>query len=120
VCLAGALTGQPGPGAASARTSSYGVDAGGHSGAGNHLLVTRLKGVHNARQVVSVTTAHYGSTHATVRAFKKSASGWRRTAGPWKAWIGRTGFAHPHEKREGDGATPSGSYHFSYFFGVDA
>jgi L,D-peptidoglycan transpeptidase YkuD (ErfK/YbiS/YcfS/YnhG family) len=86
----------------------------------HHLLVTRLKGVHNARQVISVTTAHYGSTHATVQAFAKSASGWHRVAGPWSTWIGRAGFAPPGAKREGDGRTPSGSYHFSFFFGVDA
>jgi L,D-peptidoglycan transpeptidase YkuD (ErfK/YbiS/YcfS/YnhG family) len=84
------------------------------------LLVTRLKGVGNATQVISVTTAHYGSTHATVQAFAKSATGWRRVAGPWSAWIGRDGFAPPGAKREGDGRTPSGSYHFSFFFGVDA
>lgn len=83
------------------------------------LLVTRLKGVHNATQVISVTTAHYGSTHATVQAFAKSATGWKRVAGPWSAWIGRNGFAQPGAKREGDGKVPSGSYHFSFFFGVD-
>jgi L,D-peptidoglycan transpeptidase YkuD (ErfK/YbiS/YcfS/YnhG family) len=88
--------------------------------AGNRLLVTRLKGVHDATQVISVTTARYGSTHATVRAFKKSASGWKQVAGPWSAWIGRAGFAPPGAKREGDGRTPSGSYHFSFFFGVAA
>jgi L,D-peptidoglycan transpeptidase YkuD (ErfK/YbiS/YcfS/YnhG family) len=83
------------------------------------LLVTRLKGVHNATQVISVTTAHYGSTHATVRAFSKTSSGWKQVAGPWSAWIGRNGFAPPGEKREGDGRTPSGSFHFTYMFGVD-
>lgn len=85
----------------------------------HRLLVTRLKGLHDARQVISVTTAHYGSTHATVQAFAKSGSGWTRVAGPWSAWIGRAGFARPGRKREGDGATPSGSYPFSFFFGVD-
>ncbi|HTW21895.1 MAG TPA: L,D-transpeptidase family protein [Mycobacteriales bacterium] len=86
----------------------------------HRLLVTRLKGVHNARQVISVTTAHYGSVHATVRAFEKTAHGWEQVAGPWPAWIGRNGFAHPGDKREGDGKAPTGSYHFSFFFGVDA
>jgi L,D-peptidoglycan transpeptidase YkuD (ErfK/YbiS/YcfS/YnhG family) len=83
------------------------------------LLVTRLDGLHDATQVISVTTAHYGSTHATVRAFAKSAGGWKQVAGPWSAWIGRAGFARPGHKREGDGTTPSGSYRFSFFFGVD-
>jgi L,D-peptidoglycan transpeptidase YkuD (ErfK/YbiS/YcfS/YnhG family) len=90
------------------------------SHAPHRLLVTRLKGVHNATQVISVTTAHYGSTQATVQAFSKSSTGWKRIAGPWTAWIGRDGFAPPGKKREGDGRTPTGSYHFSFFFGVDA
>jgi L,D-peptidoglycan transpeptidase YkuD (ErfK/YbiS/YcfS/YnhG family) len=115
--LVGSLAGPVGTRAAPASAASHPSGAG-HSGDG--LLVTRLKGVRNARQVVSVTASHYGSTHATVRAFTKHAAGWRRTAGPWRAWIGRSGFAHPHAKREGDGATPTGSYHFSYFFGVKA
>jgi L,D-peptidoglycan transpeptidase YkuD (ErfK/YbiS/YcfS/YnhG family) len=84
-----------------------------------HLLVTRLIGVGDARQVISVTAARYGSTHATIRAFAKHSSGWVQVAGPWSAWIGNSGFAPPGHKREGDGRTPSGSYHFSFFFGVD-
>jgi L,D-peptidoglycan transpeptidase YkuD (ErfK/YbiS/YcfS/YnhG family) len=83
-----------------------------------NLLVTRLKGVDGARQVVSVTSSRYGSVHATVQAFARSGNGWVRTAGPWSAWIGRTGFARPGRKREGDGKTPSGSYRFSFFFGA--
>jgi L,D-peptidoglycan transpeptidase YkuD (ErfK/YbiS/YcfS/YnhG family) len=90
-----------------------------HPASHPRLLVTRLKGVHNATQVISVTTPHYGSTHATVRAFAKTAKGWKQVAGPWLAWIGRNGFAHPGKKREGDGKAPTGSYHFSFFFGVD-
>jgi L,D-peptidoglycan transpeptidase YkuD (ErfK/YbiS/YcfS/YnhG family) len=86
----------------------------------HHLLVTRLKGIHNATQVISVTNPHYGSVHAKVQAFQKTSSGWRRVFGPWHSWIGRNGFAHPRHKREGDGKIPSGSYHFSYMFGVDA
>ncbi|HEX3823575.1 MAG TPA: L,D-transpeptidase family protein [Mycobacteriales bacterium] len=88
--------------------------------AASKLLVTRLKGIHSATQVISVTTPHYGSVHATVQAFAKTASGWHRVAGPWSAWIARNGFAHPGKKREGDGKVPTGSYHFSFFFGVDA
>jgi L,D-peptidoglycan transpeptidase YkuD (ErfK/YbiS/YcfS/YnhG family) len=88
--------------------------------AGTHWpLVTRLIGVHDATQVVSVTTASYGSTHATVRAFAKRDGRWRLVHGPYAAWIGYNGFAPPGQKREGDGRSPSGSYTFSFFFGVD-
>lgn len=84
----------------------------------HRLLVDRLKGVHNAKQVISVTASSYGTTQATVRAFAKTSSGWRQVAGPWSAWIGQRGFASPGHKREGDLHTPSGSFTFSFFFGV--
>ena len=61
----------------------------------------------------------YGTTYATVTAYRKTASGWRVSLGPWSARIGRNGFAPPGQKREGDGRTPTGSYGFSFFLGVD-
>lgn len=82
-------------------------------------LPTRLVGVHDATQVISVISSGYGTTTATVRAFAKRNGRWRQVFGPWSAWIGYAGFAPPGEKREGDGRTPSGSYPFSFFFGVD-
>jgi L,D-peptidoglycan transpeptidase YkuD (ErfK/YbiS/YcfS/YnhG family) len=81
--------------------------------------VDHLVGVGSAAQVVSVIAAGYGSSYATVTAYEKSASGWRVALGPWPARIGRNGFAAPGRKREGDGRTPSGSYGFSFFFGVE-
>lgn len=78
----------------------------------------QLRGVGTARQVVEVTASHYGSSYATLTAWRKSSSGWVRVAGPWSARIGRNGFAAPGRKREGDGRTPTGSYGFSFFFGV--
>jgi L,D-peptidoglycan transpeptidase YkuD (ErfK/YbiS/YcfS/YnhG family) len=84
------------------------------------LLVERLHGVGNAHQVVSVVANGYGSSSATLQAFTKTASGWKRSFGPWSAHIGRHGFAPPGDKREGDLRTPSGSYGFSFMFGVRA
>jgi L,D-peptidoglycan transpeptidase YkuD (ErfK/YbiS/YcfS/YnhG family) len=84
------------------------------------LLVDHLRGVHDARQVVSVIASGYGSSYATVRAFGKTSSGWRRIFGPWPARTGRNGFAPRGDKREGDGRTPTGSFHLQFMFGVDA
>jgi L,D-peptidoglycan transpeptidase YkuD (ErfK/YbiS/YcfS/YnhG family) len=124
VAIAAALVAGSGVAAAGLATATADGAAPTASGASDHhhhhLLVTRLKGVHNATQVISVTAAHYGTTHAKVQAFAKNHHGWRLVHGPWRAWIGRNGFAHPHHKREGDGKVPSGSYHFSFFFGVDS
>ncbi|HWC36774.1 MAG TPA: L,D-transpeptidase family protein [Mycobacteriales bacterium] len=82
-------------------------------------LPTRLKGVHDATQVISVVANGYGTTTATVRAFAKRGGTWHEVFGPASAWIGSAGFAPPGAKREGDARTPSGSYTFSFFFGVD-
>ena len=84
------------------------------------LLVNRLIGVGDARQVVAVVADGYGDTTATLTAYQKSASGWTQVFGPWIAEIGEDGFAPPGEKSEGDLRTPSGSYGFGFFFGIDA
>lgn len=84
------------------------------------LLVTRLHGVGSAEEVLSVTNGGYGDSFATLEAFQRTGSGWRRSFGPWTARIGYDGFAPPGDKREGDGRTPTGGYGFSFFFGVDA
>lgn len=70
------------------------------------------------RQLVTVTAASYGSTYATFSAYRRSAGHWLRVFGPWSARIGRNGFAPPGRKREGDGRTPSGTFRFGFFFGV--
>jgi L,D-peptidoglycan transpeptidase YkuD (ErfK/YbiS/YcfS/YnhG family) len=83
------------------------------------LLVERLVGVGDAGQVLAVTADGYGTTYATLTAFQRTPSGWRQAFGPWTARIGYNGFAPAGDKREGDGRTPTGSYGFQFFFGVD-
>ena len=82
--------------------------------------VDHLNGVGNAQQVIEVAASGYGTSYATLTAYEKRASGWVRVFGPWSARIGVNGFAPSGQKREGDGRTPSGSYGFSFFFGVNA
>jgi L,D-peptidoglycan transpeptidase YkuD (ErfK/YbiS/YcfS/YnhG family) len=84
------------------------------------LFVTRLVGVGNAGQVIAVNASAYGATSATFTAYQRTAGGWQQVFGPWIAHVGRNGFAPLGAKREGDGRTPSGSYGFSFFFGVRA
>lgn len=69
-------------------------------------------------QMIRVTTASYHTTYARFTAYRRSGSGWVRVFGPWQARIGYNGLAPPGKKREGDGRTPSGTYGFSFFFGV--
>jgi L,D-peptidoglycan transpeptidase YkuD (ErfK/YbiS/YcfS/YnhG family) len=73
-----------------------------------------------ARQVISVLADGYGQTTATFTAYERDGAGWKQVFGPWPANVGYSGFAPPDAKREGDGRTPSGSYPFDFFFGVEA
>ncbi|HOA61323.1 MAG TPA: L,D-transpeptidase family protein [Verrucomicrobiota bacterium] len=68
-----------------------------------------------ARQAIVVRPTR--GFHTTLTAWERSANGWRRTAGPWPAVIGRNGFAPLGEKREGDGRTPSGVFRLGLAFG---
>jgi L,D-peptidoglycan transpeptidase YkuD (ErfK/YbiS/YcfS/YnhG family) len=70
--------------------------------------------------MIVVDASSYGQSFATVSAYDRTDTGWVRRFGPWTARIGRNGFAPPGAKREGDGRAPSGTYGFSFFFGIDA
>ena len=73
------------------------------------------------RQRITVSASSYGTTYATLRAYQlsgSSSSHWVQVFGPWTARVGSHGVALPGKKREGDGRTPSGTYGFSFFFGV--
>ena len=73
------------------------------------------------RQRITVSASSYGTTYATLRAYQLSGSSsthWVQVFGPWTARVGSRGVAPPGKKREGDGRTPSGTYGFSFFFGV--
>jgi L,D-peptidoglycan transpeptidase YkuD (ErfK/YbiS/YcfS/YnhG family) len=70
-------------------------------------------------QLVTVIATSYGATQAELTAYRREGGQWRRVFGPWTVWIGRNGMARPGAKREGDGRTPSGTFGFGFFFGVD-
>jgi len=69
--------------------------------------VACFPGTQGSTQLVTVQAPLHATT-ATLSAWVRSGSCWRRVAGPWQARLGRSGLsAH---KREGDGATPTGTY----------
>ena len=72
------------------------------------------------RQVITVTAASHRTTYATFRAYQITGAKKVLVFGPWTARVGYNGIALAGRKREGDGKTPSGTYGFSFFFGVDA
>jgi len=69
-------------------------------------------------QLITVTAASHSTTYAVLRAYRITGGHRVRVFGPWTARVGYNGIAEPGRKREGDGRTPSGSYGFSFFFGV--
>jgi L,D-peptidoglycan transpeptidase YkuD (ErfK/YbiS/YcfS/YnhG family) len=58
-------------------------------------------------QLVTVT-APPGATSAALRLWQRRDGCWRPVAGPWTARLGRSGLSR--HKREGDGATPVGTF----------
>lgn len=70
------------------------------------------------RQLITVRAASHSATVATLRAYRVSDGTRKLVFGPWQARVGVDGIARPGRKREGDGKTPSGTYGFSFFFGV--
>src|SRR5262249_13363447 len=69
-------------------------------------------------QLIVVTAASHATTYATLSGYRVSGGRRVRVFGPWTARVGSNGLAVPGRKREGDGRTPSGTYGFSFFFGV--
>jgi L,D-peptidoglycan transpeptidase YkuD (ErfK/YbiS/YcfS/YnhG family) len=74
----------------------------------------------SVRQVITVTAATHSSSYATLRAYRVSGGKRVLVLGPWTARVGYNGIARPGRKREGDGRTPSGTFGFSFFFGVQS
>jgi len=58
--------------------------------------------------VTVVASAH--ATSGTLSTWVRAGRCWRRVGGPWTARLGRSGLST--HKREGDGATPTGTYRF--------
>lgn len=70
------------------------------------------------QQLIVVTATSYRATSASLSGYRVSGGRRVRVFGPWTARVGYNGIALPGRKREGDGRTPSGTYGFSFFFGV--
>ena len=86
-------------------------------------------------QLVTVTGHRTGRRRAEFTAYRREDGRWHRVFGAARlerpsaparpagfavgGMIGRNGMARPGAKREGDGRTPSGTFGFGFFFGVD-
>jgi L,D-peptidoglycan transpeptidase YkuD (ErfK/YbiS/YcfS/YnhG family) len=70
-----------------------------------------------AEQLLVVIAEGEGTTRATLYALERGINGWQPAGGPVSAMIGRSGFAQPGKKREGDGHTPAGLFPLEFVFG---
>ena len=68
-------------------------------------------------QLLTVTATRLGTTTASIELWERKGACWRRTAGPWRAWLGRAGLST--HKVEGDGATPTGTYRLGPLYGIE-
>jgi L,D-peptidoglycan transpeptidase YkuD (ErfK/YbiS/YcfS/YnhG family) len=80
--------------------------------------VRRLVNQSGVGQLITVTAASRTTTYATFRVYQVTGAKRTEVFGPWTARVGYNGIAAPGTKREGDGRSPSGTYGFSFFFGV--
>jgi L,D-peptidoglycan transpeptidase YkuD (ErfK/YbiS/YcfS/YnhG family) len=60
------------------------------------------------RQLITVQAANAGTTHATLRTWRRSRGCWRPVAGPFGARVGYNGLSG--NRSEGDGTTPTGTF----------
>jgi L,D-peptidoglycan transpeptidase YkuD (ErfK/YbiS/YcfS/YnhG family) len=71
------------------------------------LACAALSAPAGSSQLVTVS-APARATSATLSLWETRDGCWRRTAGPWRARLGRNGLSNA--KHEGDGTTPTGTY----------
>lgn len=83
----------------------------------NHASAFEGIDVRSHQQLVEVVPYGTKSFQAIMSAWDFHHGVWKRKFGPWPVVIGRTGFAKPGEKMEGDGHTPSGDYLINLAFG---
>lgn len=78
--------------------------------------VACFPGTQGSQQLVTVQ-APPGSTSASLALWTRQGSCWKRVAGPWQARLGYAGLSA--SKREGDGATPTGTFRLgSTIYGI--
>ena len=73
-----------------------------------------------ADQLLVVIGEGKGSSRANLYQLERGSNGWKPRAAAIAAMVGRTGFAEPDRKREGDGHTPAGLFPLEFVFGYAA
>jgi L,D-peptidoglycan transpeptidase YkuD (ErfK/YbiS/YcfS/YnhG family) len=69
------------------------------------------------RQMVTVTSRHWGSTRGTLTAWRRRDGHWHRVHGPLTVRLGYHGWARAQRRRQNTGTTPAGRFTMRYAFG---
>jgi L,D-peptidoglycan transpeptidase YkuD (ErfK/YbiS/YcfS/YnhG family) len=77
-----------------------------------------LRHLGSATQVVVVTASSWSTSYATVRTYRKDATGWHAQFAPMSARIGSHGFAPLGNRRQDSGETPAGTFALLRAFGA--
>ena len=84
------------------------------------LVKANKEKLNNVEQLVVAINNNDSSNKAIVVALEKVNKKWRIKLGPVQASIGRTGFALPGEKIEGDGKSPTGIFDLGQLYTYEA
>ncbi len=71
----------------------------------------------DVKQMVTVTSRGWGSTRATLTAWRYRDWGWHRVHGPVTVRLGYHGWARAQKRRQDTGTTPAGRFSLRYAFG---
>lgn len=71
-------------------------------------LANRLANVGSSTQLITIESAKFSATRATLVVWRRVGRCWIRRFGPWATSVGFAGFSN--HKVEGDGTTPAGLY----------
>jgi len=75
----------------------------------------------DVKQMVTVTSVHgWGSTRATLSAWRKRSDGWHRVHGPLTVRLGYNGWVPATKRKQSTGTTPAGKFTMPYAFGNSA
>lgn len=95
--------------------ASAGAQPSGHTAKLPDQVTTRS----GVQQMITVSSARWDTTRATLRAWRRPANGeWKLAAGPFPARIGWNGWVPAPERQQSTGTTPAGNFQLVRAFGA--
>ncbi len=81
-------------------------------------LASRVGAPRRVHQLITVSASSWSSTHATLKAWRRAASGrWTLAHRPISVIVGYNGWVKARDRRQSTGTTPAGRFELPYAFG---